>query len=31
VLREIASDATVDRVRHATGADLILEDAPRLF
>jgi 3-oxoacid CoA-transferase subunit B len=31
VLKEIASDATVDRVRHSTGADLILEDAPRLF
>ena len=31
VLREIASDTTVDKVRAATGADLIVEDSPRQF
>jgi 3-oxoacid CoA-transferase subunit B len=31
VLKEIASDTTVDKVRQATGADLIVEGAPRVF
>jgi 3-oxoacid CoA-transferase subunit B len=31
VLKEIASDTTVDQVRKATGADLILEGAPGAF
>jgi 3-oxoacid CoA-transferase B subunit len=31
VLKEIASDTTVDKVRQATGADLIVEGAPALF
>jgi 3-oxoacid CoA-transferase subunit B len=31
VLNEIASDTSVDRVRQATGADLIVEGSPELF
>jgi acyl CoA:acetate/3-ketoacid CoA transferase beta subunit len=31
VLREIASDTTVDKVRAATGADLIVESPPKKF
>jgi len=31
VLKEIAADATVERVRQATGADLIVERAPAVF
>jgi len=31
VLKEIASDTTVERVRQATGADLIVESAPAVF
>jgi 3-oxoacid CoA-transferase subunit B len=31
VLREIASDTTVEKVRQATGADLIVEGAPAVF
>ena len=31
VLKEIASDTTVDRVRAATGAELIVEGMPRVF
>ena len=31
VLKEIATDATVERVRQATGADLIVERAPAVF
>jgi 3-oxoacid CoA-transferase subunit B len=31
VLREIASDTTVDKVRQATGAELIVERAPTIF
>ena len=31
VLKEIASDTTVDKVRQATGADLILEGPIRTF
>jgi 3-oxoacid CoA-transferase B subunit len=31
VLKEIASDTTVDRVRQATGADLIVEQTPAIF
>jgi 3-oxoacid CoA-transferase B subunit len=30
-LKEIASDTTVEKVRQATGADLIVEGAPRVF
>jgi acyl CoA:acetate/3-ketoacid CoA transferase beta subunit len=31
VLKEIASDTTVERVQRATGADLILEGPIRTF
>jgi acyl CoA:acetate/3-ketoacid CoA transferase beta subunit len=31
VLKEIASDTTVDTVRAATGADLIVEGTPATF
>jgi len=31
VLKEIASDTTVDKVREATGADLIVEGTPAVF
>ena len=31
VLKEIASDTTVDKVRAATGADLIVETTPTTF
>jgi 3-oxoacid CoA-transferase subunit B len=31
LLKEIASDATIDAVRNATGADLIIEGAPKTF
>jgi 3-oxoacid CoA-transferase B subunit len=31
LLREIASDTTVDKVRHATGAELLVERAPITF
>jgi 3-oxoacid CoA-transferase subunit B len=31
VLKEIASDTTVDKVRQATGADLIVDGAPGVF
>jgi 3-oxoacid CoA-transferase B subunit len=31
VLKEIASDTTVDNVKQATGADLIVESAPGVF
>jgi 3-oxoacid CoA-transferase subunit B len=31
VLKEIASDTTVDKVRAATGADLIVDSAPSIF
>jgi 3-oxoacid CoA-transferase subunit B len=31
VLKEIASDTTIERVRHATGAELIAERTPRTF
>jgi 3-oxoacid CoA-transferase B subunit len=31
VLKEIASDTTVERVQQATGADLIIESAPAVF
>ena len=31
VLKEIASDTTVDKVRQATGADLIVEGTPAVF
>jgi acetate CoA/acetoacetate CoA-transferase beta subunit len=31
VLREVASDTTVDAVKHATGAELQLEGKPATF
>jgi 3-oxoacid CoA-transferase B subunit len=31
VLKEIASDTTVEKVRAATGAELIVEDRPAFF
>jgi 3-oxoacid CoA-transferase B subunit len=31
LLREIASDTTVEKVRQATGADLIVEGTPGVF
>jgi acyl CoA:acetate/3-ketoacid CoA transferase beta subunit len=31
VLKEIASGTTVERVRQATGADLIVESIPAVF
>jgi 3-oxoacid CoA-transferase B subunit len=31
VLKEIASDTTVDKVRQATGADLIVDQTPIMF
>jgi acyl CoA:acetate/3-ketoacid CoA transferase beta subunit len=31
VLKEIASDTTVDQVRQATGADLIVDQTPAIF
>ena len=31
VLQEIAADTTVEKVRAATGAELIVEGAPALF
>jgi Acyl CoA:acetate/3-ketoacid CoA transferase, beta subunit len=31
VLKEIASDTTLDKVRQATGADLIVEQIPGTF
>jgi 3-oxoacid CoA-transferase B subunit len=31
LLKEIASDTTLDKVRQATGADLIVEGAPAVF
>jgi len=31
VLKEIASDTTVEQVQQATGADLIIESAPAVF
>jgi 3-oxoacid CoA-transferase subunit B len=31
LLREIASDTTIDKVRAATGADLVVEGAPTVF
>ena len=31
VLKEIASDTTVEKVRAATGADLIVESVPAVF
>jgi 3-oxoacid CoA-transferase B subunit len=31
LLKEIASDTTIEAVRHATGADLIVEGTPPVF
>jgi acyl CoA:acetate/3-ketoacid CoA transferase beta subunit len=31
VLKEIASDTTIEAVRQATGADLIIEGTPLVF
>jgi acyl CoA:acetate/3-ketoacid CoA transferase beta subunit len=31
VLKEIASDTTLERVQQATGADLIVESTPAIF
>jgi acyl CoA:acetate/3-ketoacid CoA transferase beta subunit len=31
VLKEIASDTTVEKVRQATGADLIVDGTPGVF
>jgi acetate CoA/acetoacetate CoA-transferase beta subunit len=31
LLREIASDTTVDKVLQATGAELLVEGAPNVF